>query len=84
MVHDRELPDPVMSPQVVVGAVQFGILLVVLGFGSAVLSQYTDVEFPLLSWVNRYQPTPSLVVGALGLLVAAGSAVGRVRSRGRL
>jgi hypothetical protein len=64
--------------------VQFGILLVVLGFGSAVLSQYTDVQFPLLAWVNRYQPTPGLVVGVLGLLIAAGSALGRVRSRGRV
>lgn len=62
---------------------QFGILLLVLGFGSAVLSRYTDVQFPLLSWVNRYQPGPGLAIGGLGLIILAGSALGRLRSRDR-
>ncbi|WP_246257908.1 hypothetical protein [Amycolatopsis anabasis] len=52
--------------------IRIGILLAVLGFGSAGL-HYTDYQFRLLSWSEDMQPLLGLGVGALGvvLIVAA-------------
>lgn len=57
--------------------VGFGILLLVLGFGTFVLDAF-DREFAVLSWARDYQPWVSLGLGVLGLVIVVGKAlVGR-------
>jgi hypothetical protein len=46
----------------------FGILLIILGFGTFVLKQF-DYEFRILSWAEDYQPWLSIGLGVLGLVI---------------
>jgi hypothetical protein len=56
----------------------FGILLVVVGFGSLVLP-YLNLQFTLLEPVDAYQPFAGLIVGVIGIgLIAAA----QMRARG--
>jgi hypothetical protein len=61
--------------------VQLGFLLMVIGFGSAVMHQFTGVQFPLLSWWDRCQPVAGMVVGVVGLAAVAVAAARRMWSR---
>src|SRR5262245_55211375 len=47
--------------------VRFGVLLCVLGFGSAVL-HFTEFQFRLLMWSEPMQPGLGLGIGALGVV----------------
>ena len=60
---------------------QLGVLFMVIGFGSAVMHRFTGVQFPLLSWWDRYQPVAGVVLGGVGVAAVAVAAARRVRSR---
>jgi len=56
----------------------------VVGFGSAILHQFTDVQLTLLSRADAYQPTAGGLLGLVGVAVVAVAALaGRTRSRSR-
>jgi hypothetical protein len=48
--------------------IRFGLLLAVLGFGSAIM-HFTDVQFRLLMWSEPMQPTLGIVIGAVGAVL---------------
>ena len=54
----------------------FGVLLIILGFGTFVLKQF-DYEFRILSWADDYQPWLSIGLGVLGLIIVAVSLMRR-------
>jgi hypothetical protein len=47
---------------------RLGIFLIIVGFGSAVLSS-TNYQFTLLSWSNSMQPVLGIVLGAAGVVM---------------
>ncbi len=47
---------------------RLGIFLIIIGFGSAVLST-TNYQFTLLSWSNGMQPWLGIVLGAAGVVM---------------
>jgi hypothetical protein len=49
--------------------VRLGVLLAVLGFGSAIL-HYTDIQFRLLMWSEPMQPLLGAGIGVVGVVVA--------------
>ncbi|HEV3355388.1 MAG TPA: hypothetical protein VG247_01275 [Pseudonocardiaceae bacterium] len=49
---------------------RLGIFLIIVGFGSAVLSS-TNYQFTLLSWSNSMQPVLGIVLGAAGIVMVA-------------
>jgi hypothetical protein len=57
----------------------FGVLLIILGFGTFVLKQF-DYEFRILSWADDYQPWLSIGLGVLGLIIVAVSLMRRKSS----
>jgi hypothetical protein len=46
---------------------RFGAVLALFGFGSAVL-HFTDIQFRLLSWAEKWQPWLGLIMGGVGAL----------------
>jgi hypothetical protein len=50
--------------------VRFGVLLAVLGFGSAIL-HFTSIQFRLLMWSEPMQPLLGVGIGAIGVVAAA-------------
>jgi hypothetical protein len=54
----------------------FGVLLIILGFGTFILKQF-DYEFRILSWADDYQPWLSIGLGVLGLIIVAVSLMRR-------
>jgi hypothetical protein len=46
---------------------RFGAVLALFGFGSALL-HFTDIQFRLLSWAEKWQPWLGLVMGGVGAL----------------
>ncbi len=49
---------------------RLGIFLIIVGFGSAILSS-TNYQFTLLSWSNSMQPVLGIVLGAAGVVMVA-------------
>ncbi|TWP52465.1 hypothetical protein FKR81_09025 [Lentzea tibetensis] len=49
--------------------VRLGGLLVVLGFLSAILFQFTEYRLTLLSWADDYQPVLGIGIGVVGVLL---------------
>ncbi|MFB9908407.1 hypothetical protein [Allokutzneria oryzae] len=54
---------------------RFGLALVLLGFGSVALSQYSDRQFVVLMWAEPMQPVLGFVVGGLGVALVVASFV---------
>lgn len=50
----------------------FGILFIILGFGSLLLPQF-GIQFKVLSWADPYQPWIGIVVGVIGILLLVGN-----------
>ena len=48
---------------------RFGIALILLGFGSMALSQYSDRQFVILMWAEPMQPALGIGVGVLGIVL---------------
>jgi hypothetical protein len=59
--------------------IRFGVLLVVLGFGS-VLFHYTDYQFRVLMWAEDMQPALGSAVGVAGLLLSGAAVLRKQRA----
>ena len=47
---------------------RLGAVLALFGFGSAVL-HFTDIQFQLLMWAEKWQPALGLIMGGVGALL---------------
>lgn len=56
-------------------------LLILLGFGSVALHEFTDYQFRLLSWMEDYQPWAGVGVGVVGVLLAVVRTVAMSQSK---
>lgn len=58
----------------------FGLLLIILGFGSLVMP-HLGLQFSLMSLVAKYQPIAGIAVGALGLIITFFGARGKKKDK---
>ncbi|WP_188316643.1 hypothetical protein [Solihabitans fulvus] len=48
---------------------RLAVFLMILGFGSTVLFEFTDYRLRLLAWADDYQPYIGIGFGLLGILI---------------
>lgn len=65
-----------LIPDLGADMLRFGAVLALFGFGSAVL-HFTDIQFRLLIWAEKWQPALGLVVGGVGAVLLL---IGTLRS----